>query len=129
MKNYIVFFLLLSVVSMVKAQNVVWDEYYATTVFTENFNGNTLNPNEWSVEKFKRDIGLLIDSPATLDVDDGKLGLTMISCPGCQTTNSNGTTYYGDYAGAEITSKRSFQYGVFECRAKYATLWDSWPAF
>jgi len=30
----------------------------------------------------------------------------MISCPGCQTTTWDNTTYNGDYAGAEITSKR-----------------------
>ena len=129
MKNYIVVFLLLNVVSMVKAQNVVWDEYYATTVFTEDFNGDSLNRNIWSVEKFKREIGLLIDSSATLGVNNGKLELTMISCPGCQTTSWDNITYYGDYAGAEITSKQSFQYGVFECRAKYAYLLGSWPAF
>ncbi|MCF6333949.1 MAG: family 16 glycosylhydrolase [Draconibacterium sp.] len=52
----------------------------------------------------------------------------MIDCPNCEVSNGS-TTFYGDYAGGEIVSKKPFQYGIFECKAKYATQLGSWPAF
>ncbi len=107
-----------------------WDEKYAETVFKDGFQGPSLDRNKWNVAKFKRDIGLLIDSSATIKVNNGKLELTMISCPNCKVTNYAGTTYYGNYAGGEVVSKvPPFQYGIFECKAKYATNLGSWPAF
>ena len=109
---------------------MLWDEKYAETIFIDDFLGTTLNTDKWRVSKFKRDIGLLIDSSATIKVNNGKLELTMISCPNCKVTDSNGINYYGNYAGGEVFSKvPPFQYGIFECRAKYATNLGSWPAF
>jgi beta-glucanase (GH16 family) len=112
----------------IQGQTMQWNEKYAETIFIDTFPGSSLDRNKWNVAKFKRDIGLLIDSSATIKVDNGKLELTMISCPNCEVTN--GITYYGNYAGAEVVSKVApFQYGIFECKAKYATNLGSWPAF
>lgn len=114
----------------IQGQTMQWNEKYAETIFIDTFPGSSLDRNKWNVAKFKRDIGLLIDSSATINVNNGKLELTMISCPNCEATDGAGTTYYGNYAGAELVSKVApFQYGIFECKAKYATNLGSWPAF
>lgn len=126
----ILFFTFFIIIGNVSGQTYEWNENYAETIFIDNFSGSSLDRNKWNVAKFKRDIGLLIDSSATINVNNGKLELTMISCPNCEVTDWTGTTYYGNYAGAELVSKVApFQYGIFECYAKYAQLGGSWPAF
>lgn len=111
----------LSFISKIQSQTMLWDEKYTETVFSDDFKGSTLDTDKWNVAKYKRDIGILIDSSATIKVDNGSLELTMISCPNCEVTNWD-TTYYGNYAGGEVDSKvPPFRYGIFECRAKYAT--------
>ncbi len=85
----------------IKSQTMMWDEKYAETIFIDDFLGTTLNPAKWRIAKFKRDIGLLIDSSATVKVNNGNLELTMISCPNCK-VNDGVQTYYGNYAGAEV---------------------------
>ena len=112
------------------SQTMLWDEKYTETIFFDDFSGSVLDNNLWNVcSAFKRDIGLLIDSTATVNVSNGNLELTMIGCPNCEVTDWAGNKYYGDYAGGEIVSKEQFLYGIFECRAKYAQEDGSWPAF
>ena len=118
------------IIGKVIGQTNNWNENYAETIFSDNFSGSALDGNKWNVSVFKRDIGILIDSTATVKVNNGKLELTMINCPNCEATDWNGTTYSGNYAGGEIVSNVTpFQYGIFECYAKYAQLGGSWPAF
>lgn len=119
-----------SFICKTQSQTMLWDERYTETVFSDDFLGSTLNRDNWDISIFKRDIGILIDSSATYRVNNGNLELTMIYCPNCEATDWAGKTYNGNYAGAEVVSKvPPFQYGVFECRAKYATNLGSWPAF
>ncbi len=94
------------------------------TVFSEDFPGTQLDRNQWNVGTFKRSIGVLADDPQTLRVLNGNLELTMIYSP-----NYSSGGYTGDYVGAEISTKNTFQYGSFECRAKFAHENGSWPAF
>lgn len=118
------------IIGKVIGQTNNWNEIYAETIFSDNFSGSGIDGNKWNISVFKRDIGILIDSTATVKVNNGKLELTMINCPNCEVTDWNGTTYYGNYAGGEIVSNVTpFQYGIFECYAKYAQLGGSWPAF
>ncbi len=106
-------------------QGQTYNESYSYTVFVDYFNGPILNPAVWRVENsYKRELGLLKDSTATLRVQNGNLELTMISCPNCYAG-----AYQGNYAGAEAVSLEAFPYGVFECRAIFAHQKASWPAF
>lgn len=115
----ILFINIFIILGNVSGQTNEWNEKYAETIFIDTFPGSSLDINKWNVATFKRDIGLLIDSSATINVNNGKLELTMISCPNCEATDWAGTTYYGNYAGAEVVSKVApFQYGIFECYAK-----------
>lgn len=108
-----------------KGQTIQWDEYYTETILYDQFTGNQLDNSKWRVENnFKRDIGLLKDTSATLQLNNNNLNLTMISCPNCKTAS-----FQGNYAGAEVVSKQLFQYGIFECRVKFAQENGSWPAF
>lgn len=111
-----------------KSQTMNWNEKYSYTDFIDDFSDSNLKREKWHVNQFKRDIGLLIDSLATVKLNNGNLELTMINCPGCE-VSSNGQVFSGYYAGGEIISKKSFQYGIFECRAKYAQGVGAWPAF
>ena len=62
-------FIFLRRVCNVQGQTMNWNENYTETIFTEDFNGSSLDRNKWNVAKFKRKIGLLIDSTATLNVN------------------------------------------------------------
>lgn len=119
--------LIIAILSVGNTKGQTYDESYSYTVFADYFNGTSLNRTVWRAENsFKRSIGLLKDTTATLRVQNGNLELTMISCPNC-----SAGTYQGDYAGAEVVSLDSFRfrYGVFECSAKFAHQNASWPAF
>jgi len=108
-----------------QSQTRQYNESYTYTVFVDNFSGTSLDRTKWRVENaYKRDLGLLKDTPATLRVQNDNLELTMISCPNC-----TAGSYQGNYAGAEVVSLIPFQNGIFECRAKYAQGAGSWPAF
>ncbi|MCF6333948.1 MAG: hypothetical protein L3J11_11755 [Draconibacterium sp.] len=63
----------LSYISNVQSQTMLYDENYTETIFTEDFIDATLDRSKWDVALFKRDIGLLIDSSATVRVNNGKL--------------------------------------------------------
>ena len=111
-------------INEIKSQ-ALWNEYYSYTSFIDHFDGTSLDRNKWNaVNDFKRDLGLLKDTSATLTVANGNLNLRMISCPNC-----SAGSYQGNFAGAEIVSISTFQYGIFECRAKFSQNDGSWPAF
>ncbi len=98
---------------------------YMYTVFFEDFIGTSVDRSIWNVQNdYKRELGVLIDSPQTLAVSNGNLALTMLYSPGYDAGK-----YSGDYICAEIGSKQLFRYGSFECSAKYAHEKGSWPAF
>jgi Glycosyl hydrolases family 16/Secretion system C-terminal sorting domain len=108
-----------------QSQTRQYNESYTYTVLVDNFSGTSLDRTKWRVENaYKRDLGLLKDTPATLRVQNDNLELTMISCPNC-----TAGSYQGNYAGAEVVSLIPFQNGIFECRAKYAQGAGSWPSF
>lgn len=100
------------------------NENYMKTVFFEDFLGTQLIRDLWNVETFKRGLGVLADDPRTIQVSDGNLKLNMIYSP-----NYTSGGYTGDYVGGEIDSKIPYNYGSFECRAKFANLNASQPAF
>lgn len=98
---------------------------YMQTVFFEDFLGTSVNRSVWNVANdYRRDLGVLIDSPLTLAVNNGKLELKMLYSPGYDAGK-----YSGDYICAEISSDSAFRYGSYECLAKFAHEKASWPAF
>jgi hypothetical protein len=128
MKN-IFFTLLLSFFSVYRLfsqpADRMFNKDYMQTVFTENFDGTDLNRNVWNVTNdYKRELGVLTDSPQTLAVKNGNLELTMRYSPDYHSEN-----YSGDFIGAEISTKTLYRYGSFECLAKFAHNGGSWPAF
>lgn len=132
--------LLISLISLVTGSALYsqkvdrhYDPRYTWTTFHDEFSGVTLDRKEWSVTtRFKRGLGFLIDSNQTINMRKGNLLLRMKRTPNYLDSiwNSKGWQQVrSDYVGGEITTKRKFQYGVFECRAKYAHKRGSWPAF
>lgn len=106
-------------------QTMLWDEYYTTIVFRDDFPNSQLDANKWNVENNSyRGGGVIIDSSATVSVNEGKLNLSIISCPGC---TSGGETK--NYAGGEVISKDNFQYGIFESRINFAGDKGIWTNF
>jgi|GEM_PF-5771342 beta-glucanase (GH16 family) len=106
---------------------------YMWTSFDEDFSGASLNRNVWEpTTHFKRHLGFLIDSAITIGVSNGNLELKMHYVPNYLDSIWSPDGYdhvYSDYVGGEVNTLESFQYGVFECRAKYAHQIGSWPAF
>jgi len=100
------------------------NENYMQTVFFEDFLGTQLDRYQWDVTTFKRGLGVLADDPQTIQVLEGNLKLNMIYSP-----NYTSGGYTGDYVGGEISTKISYNYGSFECRAKFAHQLASQPAF
>jgi beta-glucanase (GH16 family) len=81
---------------------------------------------------FERHLGFLIDSTITLGVNNGNLELKMQHVPNYLDSIWKTTGWehvYSNYVGAEVNTFQTFQYGIFECRAKYAYQSGSWPAF
>jgi beta-glucanase (GH16 family) len=110
-----------------------YNPQYVWTTFHDEFSGVALDRNVWAVTtRFKRGLGFLIDSNQTINVRKGNLLLRMKRTPNYLDSiwNSKGWQHIrSDYVGGEVTTKRKFQYGVFECRARYAQKRGSWPAF
>lgn len=81
------------------------NENYMQTVFLENFSGSILDRSIWYVEPaFKRGLGLLVDNPLTLRLNNDQLELSMLYSPG-----STAGKYTGDYIGAEIISRTKYR--------------------
>jgi len=106
---------------------------YMWTTLDENFLGTELNREVWlPTTRFKRGLGFLIDSAKTIDVRKGNLKLKMKRIPNHLDSVWKSTGWqhvYSDYVGGEVNSIKKFQFGVFECRAKFALRRGSWPAF
>lgn len=119
--SFLSFIIVFVSIGISQAQLSSYDTSYVYTALDEDFEDSSLDNDLWKRINFKRGVGLLLDSSATIDVEGGKLRLTMISCPNCNTIGSyDGKTYFADYAGGEIETKKYYQYGIFECRARFA---------
>ena len=110
-----------------------FDPDYMWTSFDENFSGPTLDRNIWQpATRFKRSLGFLIDSTITVNVNKGQLELKMQYAPDYLDSiwrTSGWEPIISSYVGGEVSTRKRFLYGVFECKAKYALKSGSWPAF
>ncbi len=122
-KAFIIYLVLVLCSSHIHSQinSREFNEEYMYTVFKDDFNGDSIKRNDWAPGLIHRGIGQLIDSSLTHSVSNGKLGLTMAYIP-----NYNDSS---NFVGGEFASKGTFLYGSFECKATFAKLWGSWPAF
>lgn len=132
---FLISFIILITTSVLFSQTVDrrYNPRYTWTAFHDEFTGISLDRKTWSVTThFKRGLGFLIDSTQTIRIRKGNLLLRMKRIPNYLDSiwNSKGWQQIrSDYVGGEVTSKRKFQYGIFECRAKFAHRRGSWPAF
>lgn len=110
-----------------------YNPHYMWTTFHDDFSGNSLDSKVWKPTiHFKRGLGFLIDSPQTIRVRKGNLLLKMKRMPNHPDSlwsSAGWKREYSDYVGGEVNTLRKFQYGAFECRAKYAHKRGTWPAF
>jgi len=110
-----------------------FDPKYMWTSFDENFSAPTLDRNIWEpATRFKRNLGFLIDSTITVNVNKGKLELKMQHEPDYLDSiwRTGGWEHiFSNYVGGEVSTRKAFRYGIFECKAKYALKSGSWPAF
>lgn len=106
---------------------------YMWTSFDENFSEPKLDSSIWEPAiHFKRSLGFLVDSTITLNVTKGKLELKMQNVPNYLDSiwrTSGWEHIRSNYIGGEVSTRKRFRYGVFECKAKYALKSGSWPAF
>ena len=106
---------------------------YMWTTFEEDFSGSELDRKVWKpTTHFKRGLGFLVDSPTTIDVRKGNLLLKMKRAPNHldSTWKTTGWQHVrSNFVGGEVSTIKKFQYGVFECRAKFAHRRGAWPAF
>lgn len=106
------------------------DDRYVQTIFFDDF--STFQLSNWSVEEnWMRDYtcNIWVNSSSTVSVSNGNLQLTMLHSPGYTVTQYTGKIISANYISGEIRSLRSFRYGVFECRAKFASQLGAFPSF
>lgn len=110
-----------------------YNPHYTWTTFHEDFSGAQLDRKVWKpTTHFKRGLGFLVDNPQTIKVKNDHLLLSMrkmSSRTDSLWTPTGWKLEHSDYVGGEVNSIRKFQYGIFECKAKYAHKKGSWPAF
>lgn len=96
-------------------------------VFSDEFNGSSLNTDDWSVEDYNYGSGIkaqggidLGNKASNVAVKDGLLHLnaTIEKTP-------DGNKYWG----AQIYTNKNFQFGLFEIRAKVNSGIGIWPSF
>lgn len=96
-------------------------------VFSDEFNGSSLDTNAWSAENFNYGSGILaqggIDSGNKASNVEVKDGLLHLNATVEKTPEGN------KYWGSQITTKDSFQFGMFEIRGKVNSGIGVWPAF
>ena len=106
---------------------------YMWTTLDENFTGTSLNPGVWvPMTHYKRGLGFLVNTPNTINVANDNLELKLQHAPNYLDSiwkTAGWLHVYSNYVGGEVTTVKTFHYGVFECRAKYAKQPGSWPAF
>ncbi len=102
-------------------QNKKWN-----LVWQDDFNGDTLNTNDWNYEKHapgwvNSELQEYTDSTDNISVKDGNLVIKAIK------TEKDGKDYY---TSGKITTqdKKTFKYGKFEIRAKTPKGKGLWPA-
>lgn len=129
----LIILLLISIAGYSQTYDPRYNPNYMWTTFEEDFSDPQLDRKVWKPTiHFKRGLGFLIDSATTIDVRKGNLLLKMKRAPnhldsiwkttGWQHVRSN-------FVGGEVSTIKKFQYGVFECRAKFANRRGAWPAF
>ncbi len=97
-----------------------------TLSFADDFNGTSLNPNNWRLgEHFLGINGLAANSAKHTIVRNGKLELIAEKIP----LRFAGQDY--EYSAGEISTfqKHNQLYGYFESRIKYDAVQGVWPAF
>lgn len=107
-----------------------WDNNWATTEFSDSFDGTSLKTEKWDVvTNFGRGQCVFVDAPGvTYSVENGNLNLNMVNAPlHCFTID--GVTKCYNYISAEILTKKPYKYGIYEGRMKFAYARGSWPAF
>lgn len=136
MKNFtltIIFIVLISGSIYSQTYDRRYNPNYMQTTLDENFAGSNLDPSVWEpTTHFKRALGFLIDSAITMNVNNGNLELKMQYAPNYLDSiwRTGGWEHvYSNYVGGEVNTLDTYQYGFFECRAKYAHQSGSWPAF
>ncbi len=124
MHRIIVFIFFLFTFSHAVLSQVVpraFDKRYMQTVFYDDFNGTSIDPDKWKPGLIHRGLGEMIYSRLTHKVSEGHLELTMVHSPDYNDSSN--------YLGAEFVTKETFLYGSFECKATLAQGTGSWPAF
>jgi beta-glucanase (GH16 family) len=102
------------------------DVYYQLKlIWYDDFEGNSLNPDYWSVETdihVNNELQVYSES-GNYDINDGVLTIT------CKKVNNN--QEYGSYTSARLNTygKVSFHYGRIEARLKLPKGTGTWPAF
>lgn len=93
--------------------------------WSDEFDGNSLNTNNWAVETNIHVNNELqtYTSSGNYSIEDGILTIT------CKKVNNNGV--YGSYTSARLNTfgKKSFKYGRMEARLKLPKGKGTWPAF
>lgn len=137
MKNfYLIFIFFIYNQSLVYSQSEYrYNEFYTTTELFDDFTNN-LNPNTWVatthlIKGLSGNPFIYVDSTITINVDanNSRLCLSMISSPNYTTTDWDGNPITADYIVGEINSEEFYSYGIFECNAKFAHDFGSFPAF
>lgn len=109
-------------------------------IFEDNFDGNSLNTNDWDIC-----VGVPRDpyfesqkawhQKENIDVSNGSLKIITRReyMPNMQYPVSYDPLIYNisdfDYTSGEIWSKRKFMFGKYEARVKIPKGWGLWPAF
>lgn len=110
------------------------DPNYMWNSLVEEFNGDMSSlRQDWNITShYKRDLGFLVDNPSSIVIQNGNLELKMKYVSNYLDSIWKSTGWeqvYSNYTGSEISTKKQFHYGIFECRAKFAKKPGSWPAF
>lgn len=107
---------------------------YTHTVFTEDFSSDELDREEWRVtaNMIKSDLYIFTDTITTVYQTERGLGLGMRRHPAYTTkvwTAEGDSIVEAEFIAGEVSSKKDFSYGIFECSATFAHGRGSFPAF
>lgn len=96
-------------------------------VFSDEFNGSSLDTNAWSAENFNYGSGILAQG----GIDSGNKASNVVVKDGLLHLNATveKTPEGNKYWGAQINANKNFQFGLFEIRAKVNSGIGVWPAF
>lgn len=96
-------------------------------VFSDEFNGSSVDTNVWNVENWNYGSGI----KARGGIDSGNKASNVVVKDGLLNLNATveKTPEGNKYWGAQITTKNFFQFGMFEIRAKVNSGVGIWPSF